>query len=67
MPELVVRRRFERSTRNFFLHYRGLADVWLFFDNSDKLPMVVALEKDEGVRIIDDNTYTRLARQYGGP
>src|SRR5215470_9355651 len=25
VPELVVRRRFERSTRNFFCHYRGLA------------------------------------------
>lgn len=67
VPDPVVRRRFERSIRNFFLHYRGLADVWLLFDNSDKLPRVVALEKDKAVRIIDENTYTRLARQCGTP
>lgn len=65
MPEPVVRRRFERSTRNFFLHYRSLADVWVLFDNSDDLPRILALEKDKALRIIDENSYTRLSRQYG--
>jgi hypothetical protein len=30
VPETIVRRRFERSIRNFLLRYRPLADSWIF-------------------------------------
>lgn len=29
VPERIVRRRFDRSMRNFLIHYRQLADVWI--------------------------------------
>jgi len=38
VPEVVVRRRFDRSVRNFLVHYRRLADSWTMFDNSDATP-----------------------------
>ena len=34
VPEVTVRRRYERGLRNFFAIYRSQADVWQMFDNS---------------------------------
>jgi predicted ABC-type ATPase len=65
VPELVVRRRFARSMRNFLLHYRELADGWTLFDNSGKVPQVMATEKNKRVRIIKQGVYTSLVSQYG--
>lgn len=65
VPESVIRRRFDRSIRNFLVHYRHLADVWTLFDNSGEIPKVVALETDEGVRIIEKSVYTALVNRYG--
>jgi hypothetical protein len=50
VPELVVRRRFDRSIRNFLVHYRRLANFWTLFDSS----WIVAFEKNEEVRIIGE-------------
>jgi predicted ABC-type ATPase len=65
VPEPVVRRRFDRSMQNFLLYYRPLAKVWTLFDNSGEIPKVIALERDEMVRMIDRNTYTALVKRYG--
>jgi hypothetical protein len=35
------------------------------FDNSDAIPGVVAIEKSEEVRIIDDNVFGALVKRYG--
>jgi predicted ABC-type ATPase len=66
VPEPVVRRRFNRSSRNFLLQYRELVDSWVLFDNSGKVPSVVALEDQEGVRIIERSIYSGLIKRYGG-
>ena len=65
VPEPVIRRRFDRSIQNFLLHYRPLARVWTLFDNSGEIPEVIALERDETIRIIDRSTYTALVKRYG--
>jgi predicted ABC-type ATPase len=65
VPELVVRRRFDRSTRNFLSYYRQLADSWMLFDNSGESPLVVALEEGKDVRIMDKSLYSTLVRRYG--
>ena len=65
VPELVIRRRFERSMRNFLLHYRQMGDVWTLFDNSGESPKVVALEKDGRVRIIEKSVHNALVDRYG--
>ena len=65
MPEPVVRRRFDRSMQNFLRYYRPLAKVWTLIDNSGEVPKVIALERDEMIRIIDRSTYTALVKRYG--
>lgn len=65
VPEPVIRRRFDRSMRNFLTHYRRLADSWTLFDNSDATPAVVALEKDKRVRIMNKSLYSALVKRYG--
>ena len=64
VPEMVIRRRFDRSIRNFLARYRQLADTWTLFDNSGAAPSVVALERDEKVRIINKSLYSALTRRY---
>ena len=64
VPEPVVPRRFDRSIRNFLVHYRRLADSWTLFDNSGATPRVVAFEKSEEVRIIDDDLFEALVKRY---
>jgi predicted ABC-type ATPase len=65
VPEPVVRRRFDRSMQNFLLYYRPLATFWTLFDNSGEVPKVIALERDQTVRIIDRSTYTALVKRHG--
>jgi hypothetical protein len=50
---------------NFLLHYRPLAKVWTRFDNSGETPKVIALERDNAIRIVDKRTYTALVKSYG--
>lgn len=38
VPEAVIRRRFDRSIRNFLVRYRSLGASWMFFDNSGATP-----------------------------
>jgi predicted ABC-type ATPase len=65
VPEAIVRRRFERSIRNFFTVYRSLADSWILFDNSAESPAVVALENQGELRIINSEGYQYLLEDYG--
>jgi len=65
VPEPVVRRRFERSVRNFLIDYRALADSWILFDNSGKAPSVIALEENKTVRIMNKSLYGALVKGHG--
>lgn len=65
VPAEVVRRRFERSLRNFFLHYRTMADPWILFDNSGDAPRIIASNEGDRIRIIQKELYARLAARYG--
>lgn len=67
IPEAVVRRRFDRSIRNFFCVYRQLADVWTLFENSYAPPLVIATEKNRVQRIIDQELYGSLTSRYAKP
>jgi predicted ABC-type ATPase len=64
VPEPVVRRRFDRSIRNFLVHDRQLADFWTLFDNSGATSRVVAFEKNAEVRIMDKSLYSALVKRY---
>lgn len=42
IPELVIRRRFDRSWENFERHYRSIVDAYLVFDTSGEQPILVS-------------------------
>lgn len=65
VPEQIVRRRFDRSMRNFLKHYRSLAEVWTLFDNSGKSPQTVALAKGGELRIINKRMHSALLNRFG--
>jgi len=41
IPEIDIRRRFERGWNNFNMLYKQLADSWIVFDTSGDMPVVV--------------------------
>jgi predicted ABC-type ATPase len=67
VAETVVRRRFEKSMRNFFGPYRALADGWMLFDNSGAGLSIVASEEKGSLRILQSAQYNELVLLYGTP
>lgn len=67
VPEVVVRRRFERSMRNFFLHYRPLGDSWTLYDNRAKTPQIIASAERGQVRVVEIRLYNELVETFGKP
>jgi len=65
VPEPVVRRRFERSIRNFLTRYRPLAHRWMLFDNSGTSPEIKARGGENVLIMIDASYYDALAGRYG--
>lgn len=65
VPEVVVRRRFDRCIRNFLVYYRQLADSWILFDNSGPAPEVIALQQQGASTIMRAETYKNLTTLYG--
>jgi len=57
VPEMDVKRRFERGIRNFFMLYRPLLDSWTLFDNSSAKPVVIAEEKAGAVTVICEDLF----------
>jgi len=53
IPEYIVRRRFD-----FWSRYRFVADRWMFFDNSEQLPFVIASEVIGTMRVADEKLYS---------
>ena len=65
VPEPVVRRRFGRSIKSFFAEYCPMADSWYLFDNSSKIPTVIAFERAGKLRIMSVGYYGTLTARYG--
>lgn len=64
VPSEAVRRRFDRSVRNFLVLYRSLADSWTLYDNTSAAPRVIASEEHGDLRIEDVSLYTTLVERY---
>lgn len=65
VSEALVRRRFDRSIRNFFCQYRSLGESWILFDNSGANLEVIAYEKQGRSHIIKQDHYDSLIARYG--
>ena len=60
-----VRRRFDRSMRNFLTEYRDFADTWILFDNSEQQPTVIASKTAGELHIAREDLYANLSTRYG--
>jgi len=60
IPEPVVRRRFDRSLRNFWTLYRPLAESWTVYDNSGLKFAKVVFEERGGRSISNPQRYNEF-------
>jgi predicted ABC-type ATPase len=67
VPAVDVRRRFDRSIRNFLVHYRPRADSWTLYDNTAALPRIIASEERGQLQIGETALYNDLVRRYRKP
>jgi predicted ABC-type ATPase len=65
VPAADVRRRFDRSIRNFLVHYRPLADSWTLYDNTGTMPRIIASEQGGKLQIIETTLCNDLIGRYG--
>jgi predicted ABC-type ATPase len=65
VPEEVVRRRFEKSIRNFLQQYLPLADSWTLYDNTTEAPSIIAAEEHGDVYVAEPKRYNGLVDRYG--
>lgn len=63
VPPADIRRRYHRSISNLAQHYLPLADEWTIFDNSCKVPRVVA-DGAEGETRVMDESLVRLIKTH---
>ena len=62
VPVADVRRRFNRSVRNFFSVYRSLLDGWMLFNNSTARPSLIAEERHGKLTVVDAELLTKILR-----
>lgn len=61
IPEDVIERRYTRGIKNFFDIYLNNCDNVMLFDNSNKLPVLIAeKEINEEIQIIDENLFNKI-------
>jgi predicted ABC-type ATPase len=65
VPEFEVRRRFHRSLRNFWTHYRFLADDWVLVYNAGDDSQDVALGAGDTVSVRDEELSARFLALTG--
>jgi predicted ABC-type ATPase len=65
VPEAVVRRRFDRSIRNFLVHYRLQGDSWNLYDNTAATPRIIASHEQGQLRIVETKRYNDLVKSCG--
>jgi len=62
VPAEIVKRRFKHGVRNFFSVYRPLVDFWVLFDNSGKMPVLVACEEEGNTTIFNQVIYSEIIK-----
>jgi predicted ABC-type ATPase len=60
VPEAVVRRRFDKSLRNFFKDYQRLLDSWIIFDNSADTPLIIARKEGGHIKVYEPTLFSAL-------
>ena len=66
VPDVDIRRRFSRSLKNFWTHYRLLADRWYLFYNGGALFHAVALGEGDLIEVHDEALFGVFQRLCEG-
>ena len=66
VPESDIRRRFDRSLRNFWMTYRFLADDWAVMYNASSEFQDVAFGTGGTVSVRDEALFSRFIHMAGG-
>lgn len=62
VPDADVQRRFTRGIDNFFNLYEPILDSWMFFNNAEDLPILIAKRKNGHAAVIYDKLFERIKR-----
>ena len=67
MEDAIVRRRYERSLKNFFSLYQPLADDWRVYDNSSDTGSRIVADGHgaTATAIHDQQTWDEMQRRVG--
>ena len=57
VPVQDIKRRFKRSTYNFFKLYQPLADSWMLFNNAGSIPALIAKGKNNHIYVINQELF----------
>ena len=60
VPKVVVRRRFDKGLANFFQFYEPLFYSWIFFDNSETIPRVIAGKREGTIKVLDHQLFAKI-------
>ena len=63
VPSQDVRRRFIRSSINFFKLYRPLLNSWMLFNNESVIPNLIAEEKNEKLTVFDKCLFEKITEK----
>ena len=64
VPELVVRRRFDKSIHHFLKYYQPLIDSWALYDNSGEKPRMIAFKESGRLEILNHALFNTISK-YG--
>ena len=65
VPDVDVKRRFERSIVNFFNIYVPLLNSWMLFNNSAVRPKVIAKKNNAHIDIFNGNLFKKIIDRAG--
>ncbi len=66
VPTVDIKRRFDRSWRNFFNLYMPLAQSWFLFDNAGLEPVEIAKCDQGNIKILNKFLYQELLEEKDG-
>lgn len=67
IPEVDIRRRYERGLKNLLNLYLPLCDGWMVFDNSDSAPRLIAEAiMNEPPKIYSEGIWQEICRGFNG-
>jgi predicted ABC-type ATPase len=62
IPVVDVRRRFTRSISNLFKLYQPMVDLWMLFNNSGTIPILIAKGRNGQSSIIDEGLFEQIKK-----